>query len=447
MSKLKLLFIMMLSFSFINLFGQLKSSVKHPSWSYSETIYEVNVRQFSKEGTFKAVSKEIPRLKEMGVGIVWLMPVHPIGIRNRKGSLGSYYSVRDYLAVDSSYGTLNDFRDLVNTVHKNGMHIIIDWVANHSAWDNKLMIDHPDYYTRDSLGNVVPPVADWSDCADLNYNNPGLRKYMIDALKFWVKNYDIDGFRCDVADMVPTDFWNDARKELDKIKPVFMLAEAETPALQVKAFDMVYSWNMMHLYNDMAKSKKNVPDLKKNYAEEQKRFPADGFHMRMTTNHDENSWNGTEFERLGDAAPTFAVLTTVFPGMPLVYNGQEAGLNKRLKFFEKDPIEWKDSKFKDLYTKALNLKRTNKALLSGSKGGKLNYLKTNNDNSVLAFTRSNGKDKIAAIFNFSPKEVKVKISGKELSGKYKSLFSGEETELRTSEETILAPWEYRVYVK
>lgn len=431
--------------SFGHLFGQPKSSVKHPSWSYNETIYEVNVRQFSQEGTFKAVEKEIPRLKELGIGILWLMPIHPIGEKNRKGTLGSYYSVRDYLAVDSSYGTINDLKSLTNTAHQNGMYLIIDWVANHTSWDNKLIVEHPEYYTKDSAGNIVSPVADWHDVADLNFEVPAVREYMLNALKFWVKECNIDGYRCDVADKVPVDFWNKVRVELDKIKPVFMLAEAENPEHHKKAFDMSYSWQLHHLFNDISKGKKNAKAITEYFYREQKRFPADAFRMRFTSNHDENSWNGTEFERMGDAAPTFAVFTTVFPGMPLVYNGQEVGLTKRLEFFEKDPIQWNDSKFKDLYTTYLNLKKTNKALLNGIQGGKLNIIKSDNDTTIFAFSRAKGKDKVVAVFNLSPREVTVKLSGKSLAGTYK--LNGTEITLKSSESATLKPWEYRVYIK
>jgi cyclomaltodextrinase / maltogenic alpha-amylase / neopullulanase len=289
----------------------LQSEVVHPSWSYNKTIYEVNIRQYTKSGTFKDFEKHLPELKEMGVGILWLMPINPIGEKNRKGTLGSYYSVKDYLAVNPEFGTMEDFKNLVKKIHSLGMHVIIDWVANHTSWDNNLTIEHPDFYKKDSTGNFISPVKDWTDAIALNYNNKELWGYMINALKFWVGKCGVDGFRCDVADMVPTPFWNKARKELNKIKPVFMLAEAEKPELQVKAFDMTYSWDVYKLMNNIAQGKESPSAFNSYFKTESERFSANDFRMRFTTNHDENSWNGTEFERLGDAASTFAAFTFV----------------------------------------------------------------------------------------------------------------------------------------
>jgi cyclomaltodextrinase / maltogenic alpha-amylase / neopullulanase len=442
-------FLLIISFLFFipQTFSQVTTSVKHPAWSYNQSIYEVNTRQYSKEGTFKAVEKDIPRLKKLGVGIVWLMPVHPIGIINRKGTLGSYYSVRDYLAVDSSYGTIADLNSLVKTVHSNGMYLIIDWVANHTSWDNKLAKEHPEFYTKDSLGNFVPPVPDWKDVIDLNYDNKALRTYMINAMKFWIKKCDIDGFRCDVADMVPTDFWVDARKELDKVKPVFMLAEAEKPALHEKCFDMSYSWELFNIIKKIAVSENNPSKLRIFFNKEAMNFPPDAFRMRFTENHDENSWNGSAIEKLGKSAEMFAVFSGVIPGMPLVYNGQEACNNKRLDFFEKDPLQWKDCNLKNVYTKLLNLKKSNKSLLNGDHGGKLLEVKSDKDTTVYAFTRENGKNKIFAVFNMSNKTVDVSLKGKELFGTYKELFTDDKAEFKDSADMRLEPWGYKVFVK
>jgi len=433
--------------------GQVAASIKHPDWSYNQSIYEVNTRQFSKEGTFQAVEKEIPRLKKMGVGIVWLMPVHPIGVKNRKGSLGSYYSVKDYLAVDPMYGTIDDLKSLVKTVHQNKMHIIIDWVANHTSWDNNLITEHPDYYTKDSLGNIVSPVKDWTDVADLNYDNPGLRRYMIDALKFWVRECDIDGYRCDVADMVPTDFWADARKELDEIKPVFMLAEAEKPELHEKCFDMTYSWGIFGIMKKIAVGENNALQLRDQLKQESNSFPADAYRMRFTENHDENSWNGSAPEKFGASAEMFAVFTNVIPGMPLVYNGQEVCNDKRLLFFEKDPISW-DSLYArnamcnfDLYKKLLHLKKTNKALLNGAKGGELKEVKTDKDPTVFAFIRERENNKVFVIINMSKNPVTVNLAGEEIAGRYKDLITGHETEFIDKANMKLDAWGYKVYIK
>jgi len=445
----------LLSFLFVSQSsGQVASSIKHPDWSYNQSIYEVNTRQFSKEGTFNAVEKEIPRLKRMGVGIVWLMPIHPIGIKNRKGTLGSYYSVKDYLAVDSAYGTIEDLKSLVKTIHKNGMHVIIDWVANHTSWDNKLIKEHPDYYTKDSLGNIVSPVKDWTDVADLNYDNAGLRRYMTDALKFWVKECDIDGYRCDVADMVPTDFWVEARKELDEIKPVFMLAEAEKPELHEKCFDMTYSWGIFGIMKKIATGENNVSQLRKQLKKEKHSYPADAFRMRFTENHDENSWQGSAIEKFGASAEMFAVLTSVIPGMPLVYNGQEVCNDKKLQFFEKDPIQWvqlysqKTPCFGlNVYPKILHLKKTNKALLNGAMGGELKEVKTDMDTVVYAFTREKENNKVFVVFNMSKNPVDVTLKGKDIEGKYKDIMTGKDVEFKDNLTMKLDPWGYKVYAK
>ena len=276
-----------------SLTGKRGDSFSLSEWSANQSIYEVNIRQYSVEGTFKAFEKHLPRLKKMGVGILWFMPIHPIGAKNRKGSLGSYYSVKDYMAVNPEFGTMEDFKHLVREIHGLEMIVIIDWVANHTAWDNSLTINHPDWFTRDQEGNFVSPVPDWTDVIDLNYDHPELRAYMIEALKFWVEEVDIDGFRCDVAEMVPLDFWRKARLELDKIKSVFMLAEGESPDLYNNGFDMTYDWNLFHLMNDVAKGKKTAVDLQSYLDKEHGTFGKADYRMTFTSNHDENTWNGT----------------------------------------------------------------------------------------------------------------------------------------------------------
>lgn len=233
----------------------------HPEWAKNAVLYEVNVRQYTPEGTFKAFEKHLPRLKAMGVDILWLMPVNPIGVKNRKGTLGSYYSIKDYLAVNPEFGTKDDLKELVNKAHDLGMHVIIDWVANHTSWDNNLITEHPDWYAHDSTGKIIPPVPDWTDVAGLNYKNKELREYMTNALIYWVREADIDGFRCDVAGMLPVSFWNEAVPKIKAIKHVFMLAEWETPEMHDTAFDMTYSWNAYQVMNAIAKGKKTAVAL------------------------------------------------------------------------------------------------------------------------------------------------------------------------------------------
>ncbi len=420
-----------------------KFRVKHADWVKTANIYEVNLRQYTKEGTINAFKEHLPRLKKMGVDILWLMPIYPVGEKNRKGGMGSAYSVKDYVSVNPDLGTMEDFKDLVAKVHENGMHIILDWVANHTAWDHPWTQEHPEWYTHDSTGNFMPPKGtDWSDVIDLNYDNLELRIEMINSLKFWVKETGIDGFRCDVAGMVPTDFWNTARKELDGIKPVFMLAEAEQADLHYKAFDMTYGWNFHHLMNEVAQGKKTVKAFDEYFKKDSTVYPADAIRMYFTSNHDENSWNGTVFERMGDAYKAMAVLTFTIPGMPLIYSGQEAGLNKRLAFFEKDFINWQsDNNLRPFYTQLIKLKKEHSALWNGAEGGSMLRINTTVDDKVFAFIRKKGDDELIAVFNFSAEPQKINLKTK--SGKdFKNIF----TEEKFNPEMDLEAWEYRVYV-
>ncbi len=422
-------------------------SVKHPEWSYNQSIYEVNLRQFSQNGTFKEFEAHLPRLQKLGVGILWFMPLHPIGEKNRKGTLGSYYSVKDYLDVNPTHGTLDEFKQLVKKIHDMGMYVIIDWVANHCAWDNKIVEQHPDWFTRGENGIHISPVKDWSDVIDFNFNNLGVWEYMLDAMKFWIKEIDIDGFRCDVAGMVPTDFWNKVRPELEKIKPVFMLAEWETPELHKQAFDMSYNWKLFKTMNAIAEGKKNVSHIDAFLIEEKNTFSLNDFRMTFTSNHDENSWNGTVYERLGKAAEVFAVLSLTFPGMPLVYSGQEACLEKRLSFFDKDEIEWKDCRMNDIYTKLLNLKKEKKVLWNGFKGGELVRIQTSNNKAVFAFIRENENEKIAIIMNLSPYGQNFILKGNSFAGEYLDIFENEKVILYEKIEITLTPWNYKVLIK
>lgn len=429
------------------LYSQNQDSIySPPDWSYNKIIYEVNTRQYTAEGTFKAFEKHLPRLEEMGVGILWLMPIQPIGEKNRKGTLGSYYSVKDYKAVNPEFGTPKEFKALVDKIHKMGMYVIIDWVANHTAWDNSWVDEHPEFYTKDSLGNIIPPVPDWTDVADLNYDNKELWAAMIDALKFWVKEYDIDGYRSDVAGMVPIEFWIEARKELEKIKPVFMLAEWDTPEMH-KAFDMTYDWGTHKLMNAIARGEKTAEDMFNNLNDDNNSFPPNAFRMQFTSNHDENTWNGTVFERLGNAAETFAVFSFLIPDMPLIYTGQEAGLNKRLAFFDKDEVEWKEHKFQKLYSQLIKLKNNNDALLNGERGGKIAWVNSTDKKNILTFTRAKNKDEIFAIFNLSDKKVEFELDGETISGTYKNYFTGRVKTISNKEKFNLKPWGYKVFVK
>ncbi len=422
--------------------------LKHPEWAKSATIYELNVRQYSPEGTFEKVEEDLQRIKDLSIDIIWLMPIHPIGEKNRKGSLGSYYSVQDYKKVNPEFGTLEDFKSFVDKAHEMGMYVIIDWVANHTAWDHPWATEHPEYYTKNDKGEFIPPMdTDWTDVIDLNFDEQGTRDAMLDALKYWVSECNIDGYRCDVAMEVPTDFWNNARKELDAIKPVFMLAEAEVPEHHHEAFDMSYGWHFHHLMNEVAKGKETAEVLDEYIKGKKgmKQFGADDYRMIFTSNHDENSWNGTVFERMGDASEAFAVFSGVFPGMPLIYNGQEAGMDKRLRFFEKDTIEWKEHQFYALYQTLNTLKHNNPALWNGTAGGDMVRLYTGQDKQVFAFSRNKGENSVVAVFNFSEKPVSISLEGAE--GTYSDVFSGKEAVLSEKQSMDLPAWGYKVVAR
>lgn len=420
----------------------------HDTWSKNAVIYEVNIRQFTPEGTFKAFEKHLPRLKDMGVDIIWLMPIHPIGLKNRKGSMGSHYSVQDYLKVNPEYGSMQDFRHLVKETHKQDMKIIIDWVANHTAWDNPLIVEHPDWYTHNEKGEIVAPVADWTDVADLNYDKPEVRQYMTDALKFWIQQYDIDGYRCDVADMVPTQFWLDARKELNALgKPIFMLAEAENPELHPHAFDANYGWEFHHLMNGIAQGKKNVGDLAHYFDRLYAKFDKGVYRMNFTSNHDENSWNGTEYERLysAPAVRCMGVLAATTPGMLLIYNGQEDSLTRRLNFFDKDYIGWGHYPLKSYYKMLNDLKHRNPALWNGKFGGDLKRVPTSADDKVYAFSRSKDGHTVFVLCNLSNESVDVMLKAPEIKGKLIEIFSKEETNLEDLQTFNLGAWGYKVF--
>lgn len=416
--------------------------VKHPKWSKNASIYEVNIRQYTPEGTFNAFAEHLPRLKELGVDILWLMPIHPIGEKNRKGSMGSYYSVKDYFGINPEFGTEEDFKNLVNQIHELEMYVIIDWVANHTAWDNQLIYDHPEWYTKNEEGEIIAPVDDWSDVADLNYDIPEVRRYMTDALIYWVKDFNIDGYRCDVAGMVPTDFWNNTRYELDKIKPVFMLAEANDPELHEYAFDMTYAWDLHFIWNEMAQGKKNMEDLVNQLEKEETKYNASDYRMMFTSNHDENSWKGTVYERLGEATEAFAVLSATLPGMPLIYSGQEACMDKRLRFFEKDTINWeKDYSMFEFYKSLLNLKKNNKALWNGEFGGTMERIETSADEHIFAFSREKNEHQVVTILNLSDKEIEFKLSGNIANNQLLELFSEEQI----TTQYKMQPWDYKVF--
>jgi glycosidase len=421
----------------------LVSHVNHPDWSKNANIYEVNLRQYTPEGTINAFMKQMPRLKEMGVDILWFMPVQPIGEKNRKGELGSYYSVRDYHVISPEFGTMEDFKTMVKQAHALDMKVIIDWVANHTAWDHAWMSDYPEFYAIDSTGNMYSP-SGWEDVVQLDYENDALRDTMIGELKYWIKETDIDGYRCDVADKVPTDFWDRARRELDKIKPVFMLAEAEKEELLIDAFDMDYGWHLHKLSKMIARGDTSATVIAAYFDQLEETFPKGAYKMNFTSNHDENSWNGTMYERYGEGYKTFAVLMATVPGMPLVYSGQESAFDKRLEFFKKDVINWKDYPLKDFYKTLLDLKHRNQALWNGDFGGKYVPVETDNE-AVVTFTRTKNNQSVLVILNLSAEQEDVTLQGDAYAGDYNDVFGEKKITMRDNHQLRLEAWEYRVY--
>ncbi len=422
---------------------QPQSAVVHPDWSYNASIYEVNIRQYTPQGTFKAFQEHLPRLEEMGVGILWLMPIHPIGELNRKGTVGSHYAVKDYRKVNPEYGTMDDFKALVAEAHERGMRVILDWVPNHTAWDNALTVEHPDWYTKDEQGNFAPPVPDWNDVIDLNYDSEDLWRYMLDSLAYWVREGDVDGYRVDVAGMVPLDFWAQARRELSQIKPVFLLAEWDAPEAHNDAYDMTYSWGLNGVFHGIVKGEKTADDLWAYLKGESESFSPEAIRMYFTSNHDENSWNGSAVERYGDAAEVFAVLTLTLDGMPLVYSGQEAGIDRKLAFFDKDEIEWADHPMTEVYSTLLNLRKTNKALAVGGLGGEVTPIKSFTEG-LFGFTRERDGDGVVVVVNLTDQPQRVALTTGPRPDVYQDVFTGEHVDLNEGFEVNLAPWGYRV---
>ena len=354
----------------------------------------------------------------MGVDILWLMPVQPIGQVQRKGSLGSYYAVRDYTQVNPEFGTAADLRRLVAQAHELGMKLILDWVANHTAWDHAWTRTHKDWYKLNAAGEIFPvtftngPEPEyWTDVVALNYQTPALWDAMIAAMAHWVRDADIDGFRCDVAGLVPTPFWNRARAELDAIKPMFMLAEWSEPDLHEQAFDMTYGWDLTDVLRAVAKGQANASALRAWVRQPNpKHYPASAYRMRYTSNHDVNSWHGHDGELYGPAFKAMAVLAATLPGMPLIYGGQEAGLQRRLAFFEKDGIDWNDLTLEGFCAGLLALKKNNQALWNGQYGGQAQVLELGTDR-VFGFRRQKGGNTVTVVVNVSPEEQVVRLPG------------------------------------
>lgn len=426
--------------------AQSDGCVRHPEWSRAAAIYQLNTRQFTAAGTLRAARRELPRLRSLEADIVWLMPIHPIGGECRKGRLGSPYSVRDYYAVDPELGTLDDLRGFVAAAHGLGMRVLLDWVANHTARDNPLVTERPEWYARDWKGALRPaPWLDWDDTVDLDYGNPALRRYMLEAMRYWVRETDIDGYRCDAAAFVPTAFWTAARRELEAIKPVFMLAEAESRELHAEAFDASYAWSWHDAMQRIAAGQSDVGALRKYYARNANAWPRHAMRMTFVSNHDKNAWDGTEFELFGEALGAAIVLSAVGEGIPLIYNGQEAGNDRRLAFFEKDRIAWRTHPHGELYRRLFSLKKRHKALWNGCWGGAMIPVPNDAPRAVLSFVRASSGDTVFAVFNLSEEARNVGFTDELCRGRYTDCFRDEAIDFDADTVLALAPWDYRVF--
>ena len=423
--------------------------IDHPDWADDAVIYQINTRQFTPEGTFRAAEAQLPRLQDLGVDILWLMPIHPIGEVNRKGSLGSPYAVKDYFGVNPELGTEEDFRSFVDAAHAQGFKVILDWVANHTAWDNPLVTDHPDWYETDWKGDFHPtPWTDWADIIDLDYSNPELRAYKTRALRYWVEEFDVDGYRCDVAGFVPLDFWETARTELNEIKPVFMLAEWQQRDLHRHAFDATYAWGWKEAAQRIAKGESDAGDLRGYLSEQISTWPLDAYRMLYTENHDQNAWDGSTGEIYGEAYHAMLTLSFVTEGIPLIHNGQEVGNQNRLEFFERDPIDWGTFSHPDgdLIRKLIEIKTNNPALHNGAAGGRIIPVSTDNPGQILSFAREKDDNRVLIFFNLSSVLAEFQITDGPAAGAWTDALTETNDTIRLGASRSLEPWRGRVLI-
>ena len=419
----------------------------HPvDWAHHTNIYEVNIRQYTEEGTLNAFATHLPRLKNMGVETLWFMPLQPIGKQHRKGTLGSYYSISDYISLNPEYGALDDFKKLVDEAHSLGMKVIIDWVANHTSWDHVWTQRHPDFFSKNEYGGFRPPYPDWSDVIHLNYENKELWNAMVSDMKFWVSNFNIDGFRCDMAHLVPLEFWKYARTELDKEKKLFWLAETEDPHYH-EAFDASYTWEFLHKMESYWKRETNIDGLFEVLQKYNDRFPPNSIRMFFTSNHDENSHSGSEYERIGHAAKAFAVLCATWNGIPLIYSGQELPNSQRLQFFEKDPIKWTGNfGLNSFYKTLLDLHRYHPALRAADNDVITFRISTSENEQIFSYLRKNGEKEILVLLNLSAnEELQFEIHSEIVSGNYTNVFTGEINDFTANKNLRMKAWDYLVY--
>lgn len=426
----------------------------HPEWARDAVIYEVNVRQFTPEGTFRALLPHLARLDDLGVDILWLMPVQPIGVDRRKGGLGSYYSIADYRATNPEFGTHDDLRAVIDSAHALGLKVILDWVANHTAHDHSWITTHPDWYVRKADGTISLPIdrdgkeTDWSDVAELDFTKPEMRAAMIADMRWWLTDMKIDGFRCDVAWGVPLDFWLESRAALLSVRPdVFLLAEEDAPSMHA-AFDASYGWSFHHQLNRIAQGKEPIASLDEYLAKESRDYPANAYRMYFTSNHDENSWQGSEFERMGENhLPAFVLSATLVNSFPLLYTGQEARLNKRLRFFEKDTVSFADTTLVPFYRALFAAKANTPALWNGADGGPQAKLAGDGGSDVYAFTRSQGESHVVVAVNMGATAAAYAYRELAAPGSYRDIFTGKSVQLDAAGTISLPAHGYTVLVK
>jgi alpha-amylase len=417
-----------------------------PEWSFDTNIYEVNLRQYTPEGNFEAFVSSLPRLRSMGVEVLWFMPITPISRMKRLGTLGSYYACSDYTETNPEFGTIQDFRNLVKAAHDLGFKVLIDWVANHTGWDHRWTREHPDYYKRDQQGNFYDSNG-WEDVIDLNYENSELRSAMIAAMHFWITECDIDGFRCDMAMLVPLNFWMQARTMLDEVKKLFWLAECEEIGYHA-VFDASYAWRFLHKMEAYWRKETGIGGIDQDLQFYDQQFPATAFHAFFTSNHDENSHSGSEYERMGLAAKPFAVLCCTWNGLPLIYSGQELPNFKRLKFFDKDCIDWNGKyELHDFYRVLLELRKRNKALRAGDSSVVTRRISTNADNQIFSFLRINSDQEVFVVLNLSAEAISCKLENASLHGIFKNSFMQETLNTDQVRSLELGPWDFRVFEK
>ncbi|HJP62797.1 MAG TPA: alpha-amylase family glycosyl hydrolase [Mucilaginibacter sp.] len=432
-----------LSLVYTSSFAQKSKTIDgHPAWIMQGNIYEVNVRQYTKEGTFKAFARSLDRLKQMGVQTIWFMPINPISKVDRKGSLGSYYAVSNYTAINPEFGNLADFKQVVNQIHAKGMKVLIDWVPNHTGGDHYWLKKHPDFFVKDKNGKAAIPYG-WDDTRQLDYKNMAMQDSMINAMKFWLVNTHIDGFRCDVAWNVPESFWKRCISQLRKGHDLFMLAEGDKDYLHRSGFDATYSWDMFHKMIDVAKGAAPAFALDSIKAKYDKEYPKNGLELGFTSNHDENSWNKSDFGTFpGASHAPFAVFSqTFYHSVPLVYSGQEEPVLRAIKFFDKDPMGFKNFARAKFYRTLLNLRKNDVALSSDASFAKVD---AGDPKAVYAYVREKAGKKVLIILNLSAKEQTISVKDKSLHGNPYNVFMYNKEPL-SDKEWKMEPWGYAIY--